>query len=234
MEPGLTMTDQPQDRDSGARDRPEDQGSAPGDLPEDRDSAVGDEDFGPPGRDVILMFAVFFEGGLAPFSLFLGWILGHPPLAQFAWSWRDGLLGAGAALPLILLFLAMMRWPVGPLEQLRKFCDDEVIPLFAHSYWSEIALVAIAAGVGEEMLFRGVVQASLCGWLGTRLGLTLSSLIFGLLHPISLVYIAIAAFLGFYMGAVWIANGNLLTPMVTHAVYDFAVLGYLVRIRAGG
>ena len=44
-----------------------------------------------PGRDVIVIFAVFFEGGLAPLSLFLGWWLGHNPLAQFAWSQRDAL-----------------------------------------------------------------------------------------------------------------------------------------------
>ena len=36
----------------------------------------------PPGRDVVIIFAVFFEAGLAPFSLFLGWLVGHPPLAD--------------------------------------------------------------------------------------------------------------------------------------------------------
>ena len=41
---------------------------------------------GQPGRDVIIMFAVFFEGGLAPLSLFLGWWFGHNPLAHFAWT----------------------------------------------------------------------------------------------------------------------------------------------------
>ena len=54
-----------------------------------------------PGRDVIIVFAVFFEGGLAPLSLFLGWWLGHNPLQEFTWSLKDGLLGALASLPLI-------------------------------------------------------------------------------------------------------------------------------------
>ena len=38
----------------------------------------------------------------------------------------------------------------------KKFCDDEVVPLLEKSYWSEIALISVSAGVGEEMLFRGV------------------------------------------------------------------------------
>jgi len=190
-------------------------------------------EYDPPGRDVILIFAVFFEGGLAPLSLFVGWLLGHRPLANFAWSLRDGLLGAAAAVPLVLAFLAMMRWPIGPFQRFRKFCDEEVTPLFAESNWSEIALVSLSAGVGEEMLFRGVLQAALCAWLGTPWGLTISSLVFGLLHPISIIYAVVAGFIGLYLGAIWILNENLLTVMVTHAVYDFAALGYLIRIRAG-
>jgi len=205
---------------------------------EDEDRAAKDEDaeepqYEPPGRDAILIFAVFFEGGLAPLAVFLGWLLSHPPLADFRWSLRDGALGALAAVPLILAFLAIMRWPIGPLKWFRKFCDEEVTPLFAESYWSEIALVAISAGVGEEMLFRGFLQASFCAWLGsTAWGLAVASILFGLLHPISIPYVVIAGMIGFYLGEVWILNGNLLTVMVTHGVYDFAALGYLIRIRA--
>ena len=69
------------------------------------------------GREVIVIFAVFFEAGLAPFSLFLGWLLGHPPLQQLSWSIRGAGLGILAAVPLILMFLAMLRWPVGPLAR---------------------------------------------------------------------------------------------------------------------
>jgi len=189
-------------------------------------------EYDPPGRDVILIFAVFFEGGLAPLSVFLGWLLGHPPLADFGWNLRDGLVGAAAAVPLVLAFLALLRWPVGVLDRFRKFCDEEVATLFAECSWSEIALVSVAAGVGEEMLFRGFLQAALCAWLGMPWGLTVSTIVFGLLHPISVIYVVIAGLIGLYLSTIWILNGNLLTVMVTHAVYDFAALGYLVRMRA--
>jgi membrane protease YdiL (CAAX protease family) len=184
-----------------------------------------------PGREVIIIFAVFFEGGLAPLSLVLGWLLGHPPLQQFSWSETAAVWGIAATIPLILMFVAMLRWPIGPLSRVKKFCDDEVVPLLAESTWSEIALISLSAGVGEEMLFRGVLQASLSGWLGVPWGLGLASLLFGVLHPISVTYMVIATFLGLYLGAVWIVGGNLLTVMVTHALYDFAALAYLLRIR---
>jgi membrane protease YdiL (CAAX protease family) len=180
---------------------------------------------------VIIIFAVFFEAGLAPFSLFLGWILGHPPLAQFVWSLRDARWGALAAVPVIVLFLITLNWPIGPVARVKKFCDEEVVPLFAQTSWSELALISISAGVGEEMLFRGVFQAALSHWFGIRWGLALSSVLFGLLHPISITYIVIAGVLGAYLGAIWIWNGNLLAVMVTHALYDFAVLTYLVRFQ---
>ena len=58
-----------------------------------------------PGSDVIIMFAVFFEGGLAPLSLFLGWWLGHNPLLEFTWDPQGWPPGARGLAPLVLVFL---------------------------------------------------------------------------------------------------------------------------------
>ena len=41
----------------------------------------------------------------------------------------------------------------------------------------------------------------------------------------------IAGLIGLYLGWLWMATGNLLVPIVTHTVYDFVVLVYLVKIR---
>ena len=196
----------------------------------EEDLLQGPED-GQPGRDVIIILAVFFELSLAPFSLFLGWLMGHNPLEGFQWRVTDALWGAVAALPLILLFVSMLTWPIGPLVPVKQFCEQEVLPLFAKSYWSELALISLSAGVGEEMLFRGVFQASFTQWWGLAWGLVLASMLFGLLHPISLPYVSIATILGFYHGVVWYWNGNLLTVIVTHTLYDFAALGFLIRVQ---
>jgi uncharacterized protein len=184
-----------------------------------------------PGREVIVMLAVFFEAGLAPLSLVLGWLFVHPPLEHFVWKLDDALAGVLATVPLVLMFLAMLRWPIGPLARVKNFCDNEVVPLLNDCSWSEIALVSFSAGVGEEMLFRGVIQTSIASSLGRTWGLVLASVLFGLFHPISLTYMIIASILGLYLGFVLIAGENLLTVMVVHALYDFAALGYLLRVR---
>ncbi len=46
-----------------------------------------------PTRDVVIILAVFFEFGLAPLSLILGWLLGQPPLETFEWSANAGVVG---------------------------------------------------------------------------------------------------------------------------------------------
>lgn len=162
-------------------------------------------------------------------------------MQTFVWSTSDALLGAAAAVPLIAIFVAILTWPIGRLARVKTFCDREVVPLFARSNWSELALISLSAGVGEEMLFRGVIQAVLTAWLqshfgdwwGVVAGLALASMLFGLLHPISLPYVGITVVLGFYIGAVWIFSGNLLTAMVTHALFDFAALGFIIRVQHG-
>jgi uncharacterized protein len=90
----------------------------------------------------------------------------------------------------------------------------------------------LSAGVGEEMLFRGVLQTSLGAWLGVGWGLVVASILFGLLHPISLPYIFVTIVLGFYIGGAFLLTGNLLTVMVTHAVYDLALMAYLLRYHS--
>jgi uncharacterized protein len=195
-----------------------------------------------PKREIVIIIAVFFESGLAPFSLLVGWLLGHPPLATFEWSVDGALWGMLATIPLFLMFLGVLRWPIGPLGRVKEFCDTEVVPLLQDSSWSDIGLVSLSAGVGEEMLFRGVLQPWLTGWLqsfvgnwwGVPCGLALTSVFFGIVHPISIPYIVMAAILGLYLGTAWIVAGNLLTVMIIHALYDFAALSYLLHIRPSG
>ena len=199
-------------------------------MQEQPDDLEDEEEDGRPGRDVIIVLIVFFEAGLAPFALILGWIFGHPPLEHFSWRLADVGNGMLASLPMIVLVLLLLKWPVGPFRKIRQLCDDEVVPLLAGSDWYELIMIALAAGVGEEMLFRGVIQFSFESWLGSPvLGLIFASILFGLLHPVSVTYIVVAAILGCYLGWVQLFNGNLLTVMIAHALYDLAALGFLLK-----
>jgi len=183
-----------------------------------------------PGGFVVL--AVLFEGSLAPLALALGWFLGQPPLASFSWSLRDALYGVLATVPMLCLLGIVARWPVGPLARIKRFLDDEVRPLLQSRPWHDLAIISVAAGVGEEMLFRGVIQGALGRLLGPAPGLVLASLVFGVLHPITPAYTLIAGFLGAYLGAVWLLTGNLLPVMIAHGLYDFVALLVLVRGRS--
>ncbi len=87
--------------------------------------------------------------------------------------------------------------------------------------WWQILLIAGMAGLSEEVLFRGVVQA--------EMGLVAAAVLFGLCHPFSTGYVVYAALLGLYLGLVAKASGGLVAPVVAHAVYDAVGLWYLTR-----
>jgi uncharacterized protein len=192
-----------------------------------------------PTRDVMIVLFLFFDFGQALFSLLLGWLLGHPPLETFRWDAIAVVWGILATIPATLMFAGMLRWPVGPLARVKDLCDNEVVPLWKGSAWTDLALVSLSAGVGEEMLFRGVLQASITGWLqsstgawwGVPCGVGLAGILFGVCHPISLPYAVGAAILGLYLGTTWILTNNLLTVMITHALFFFAALCYLLYVR---
>ena len=64
--------------------------------------------------------------------------------------------------------------------------------------------------------------------------LVLASGLFGACHLLTWTYAILAALIGAYLGLLWIWTGNLLTPMITHAVYDFAALVYFLRFYRSG
>ena len=86
-------------------------------------------------------------------------------------------------------------------------------------------MIAALAGIGEETLFRGVIQAAVAqhvgGPRGVWLGLLVAAVLFGLLHPVTPMYAVLAGAIGLYLGWLWLVGGNLLLPIVTHGVYDF-------------
>jgi membrane protease YdiL (CAAX protease family) len=182
-----------------------------------------------PPRHRVAWLTIAFEASLAGVAWVVGWLVGQPPFAHFRWDGRDAALGVAATVPLLLVLLLLVHRPVGPFRRIRQFFEEVVRPLFGPCTRVELALIALAAGLGEEMLFRGVLQEALSSWLGPWAGLAVSSLLFGLLHPITAWYVVIAALFGVYLGGVYRACDNLLAVIITHALYDFLALVYLLR-----
>ena len=183
----------------------------------------------------MLLPAAAFEGALALVAIVLGWLLGVRPDATLAWSAWDLGVGLAACLPLVSLALLAIRFPAGPLGRMFAFLDQFLVPLFRSSSVLDLLIVALLAGISEELLFRGVVQtwvaAKVPAPLGGWSGLVISAILFGLAHCVTPTYGVVAGLIGLYLGAIWIYTGNLLTPVATHAAYDFLVLVYLVKRR---
>jgi len=92
-------------------------------------------------------------------------------------------------------------------------------------------LVCITAGICEELVYRGFLLHYLHVMpfhLDITRALVVSSLIFGIGH----LYQGIAGVvqttvIGFVLGAMFLLSGNLLLPIVVHAVIDLRVLAML-------
>lgn len=177
----------------------------------------------------IVWIGVAFEGGLGLVAMALGWLLGQPPLPKIQWSDRDAAWGVAACLPMLAVFVVCVRWPVGPLIRIKRFSEEFIREWFAASSLLELAVISLMAGLGEEMLFRGVIQGALSAWINPLAGVVIASLMFGLMHPITPFYIILAALMGAFLGWIFIATGNLLPVIITHGLYDFLALAYLTR-----
>ncbi len=177
---------------------------------------------------------VGFEALLLVLALFLGWLLEIAPLESLRPVVPAVVWGGVATIPPLigLRVVTASAWP--PFARLTAEVDRTLGPLLQDRSWLELAVLALVAGLGEEALFRGVIQPALSAWSGVGVGLVLTSVLFGLAHAVTPTYAVLATAMGLYLGALTIVFGSLTAPVTVHAVYDFVALGYLVRIRAAG
>jgi membrane protease YdiL (CAAX protease family) len=186
----------------------------------------------PPRRPEVVLLAVLFEGGLGVLALALAWLVGCPVWQSLHIDGRDIVLGVAATFPLLLIFVLCLHGQIGPLVRIKAFGEEVIKPLFRPCTLFDLAAISLLAGLGEEMLFRGVLQEVLSRWLNLWLALTLASVLFGLLHLITPTYAVMATLMGAYLGWLYIRSGNLLVPVTAHALYDFFALAFLVRKRS--
>jgi membrane protease YdiL (CAAX protease family) len=139
------------------------------------------------------------------------------------WSLPLGALG-------VVLDLMEDKFPA--LQDVTKATQSSVLSLLGGKFKPIVGTLTalalgVAAGLGEEMLFRGVLQNE----LGIRIGsdyiaVGIASIIFGALHAVTPLYAGLAGLASVYFGWLYLATGNLAIPIVTHAFYDWAALLY--------
>ncbi|BAW80802.1 abortive infection protein [Candidatus Nitrosoglobus terrae] len=178
-----------------------------------------------------LIFTAIFEGGLAALSLFLGWLTGINPFNYFTISGHALIWAIVGSFPLILFFMLFYRFPIGPLRPIKEFLIKTIAPYLNTCHWYDLLLVALLAGVCEELFFRGFLQLWIESSSGTLMGLLGSNLIFALAHSITKTYALIAGLIGVYLGFLLDVSEqrNLFIPMVVHTLYDFLALIVIVQ-----
>lgn len=184
-----------------------------------------------PSDSHFVRWAAVAEGAIGAVAVLLAWSLEVPLRSGWRVDLASAATGLAAACPLLVVMWLVMRWPVGPFRELKALVDHFVVPLFRTGSLPEFALISLMAGIGEEMLFRGVVQRGLAANWGPWAACGVAAVLFGLCHALNLGYWILATAIGAYLGWLERATGNLLTPIIAHAVYDFLALIYLIRIR---
>lgn len=173
-----------------------------------------------------VLFGTIFLGVIAVGASYL---TGTPLPPQIDFNPNDVLIGIIATLPLVIF---LWWFSNTTLERLAAFRRSQ-IKFFAEIGFTftpaRIALMAVGAGISEELLFRGVLQSWIAGFAPVVLAIVASNLLFGLLHMRTALYAVIAGLVGAYLGVLFALTDNLIAPMVTHALYDAAALEYTRR-----
>jgi uncharacterized protein len=182
-------------------------------------------------RGNFLALALVFEGGLAAVAFLLGWFTGVNPIRHLSFSGPALAWATAGTIPLALLFLISFRFPFGSLQTIKRLLIETLGPYLNTCRWYDLFFLALLAGVGEELFFRGFLQLWLEDIGGPLSGLLGSNLLFALAHFITRTYALLAGLMGVYLGLLLDAGEqrNLLTPIAVHTAYDF--LAFVVVAR---
>lgn len=166
------------------------------------------------GLAIVVCIGSFLWRGELPLHFSPPWMPLNP-LAAHAYSCL-----LGAALGMTTVFLS--RVSVGRFAWARRL-HNELRPIARQLSGVDIVLLAVLSALGEELLFRGVLQPVL--------GLWGQALVFGLLHqmtgPSRWIWVTWAGVVGFVFGVLFQLTGSLLGPILAHALINGLNLGFL-------
>jgi CAAX protease family protein len=146
------------------------------------------------------------------------------------WNLRAALIGIVAAIPPLVFFIWALNSNLQICSHHRHLFEAVLLPLFGKWSILQLLVISLIAGISEEAFFRGAIQGSLADRVGVIPALDLASLAFGACHLLTWTYAIVAAFIGAYLGLLWMWTGNLITPMISYGLYDFAALVYFLRV----
>lgn len=176
-----------------------------------------------------LLTALVFEGLLIPVALGLALLLDLAPWADLEPTAMTVPLAVIATMPLVAALRLVSMLDLASFRALEDFVSTVLDRLFANARPGAVAAVALLAGFGEELLFRGVLQAGLAEHLPAHWAMLLVAVLFGLAHFVNSLYFMIATVFGVYLGALYHLTGNLLFVCLIHALYDWVAIHIYLR-----
>lgn len=174
---------------------------------------------------------IWMEGVLAVAGLTL--LVGRMFVERLTWhqivrpTWHDTLWGATTALIMLGMSVAgsaaAERWAWWGF--LKRWIH-QFLPLLTGMRARDMVLLSVIAGVGEEALFRGVIQSVLGVWF--------ASLLFAVMHVFrwdsdGLKMTAFYIPFGLLLGWLYATTQNLWGCIVAHTLYDLVALWWLRR-----
>ena len=132
-----------------------------------------------------------------------------------------------------LLVGVAMGIPVGVMEYFIIY-PAPAFPAFEFKYLlRDLVYMVCFVALGEELLFRGLVQRDLIKALGWKQGIILTSLLFAVMHLTwrSIPELVFVFFVGLLLGYVYYKTKSLVAPIVMHGignVFLVAVMPYLL------
>ncbi|MDO3383126.1 CPBP family intramembrane glutamic endopeptidase [Gilvimarinus algae] len=169
-----------------------------------------------------------FEGGLSVIALLLlsfTTIVINPPGSAGAGALLWGCLAALATYGAMAL---SVRWLPGFRARLRPHIGQMQQLFTPLSLW-QLAFISLLAGVGEELLFRVLLQNWLAGFGYPSVAIVLASLVFAALHWLSLTYFLVTLVVGLAFGIVYHTTQSFVLVASWHGVYDFIALVIVSR-----
>ncbi|MCH2210979.1 MAG: CPBP family intramembrane metalloprotease [Fuerstiella sp.] len=170
------------------------------------------------------------EGLMLLAAFFLGWLMEFHPTEDLYWNWIDLGYGLLSTLPMLFVLIAMLLLPGSGIRGIREFLRDTLGPFLSGCRIIDLLLLAVLAGVCEEVLFRGFVYGYVRQF-NQGLAILICNMAFGLAHLVTPLYAFLAAIAGLYLTALVAVDPspNLLIPITAHAGYDFVVFLFVVH-----
>ena len=191
--------------------------------------------YNPHDRVQFLNLGALVEGGVISLALFLAWVFHVDWQSLLHWNLKGVAWSLAGLIPMLALFFVMHRFPIGSMLKVKRFLIDVMGPSLSACKWYDLMILAGLAGFSEELLFRGVLQPWIeqfwGGTTGYVMGIIIVSILFGIVHAVTLTYAILAALMGAYLSWLLDFSGerNLVIPMLVHTLYDFVAF-LVIRI----